>query len=137
MWNTISWCVIQWLRKQFTIKYDKIVPLLINKHGVFQIFFDRNWEKKCFSKLTMYWWKKKKSEFEKLVMLRSQVLRGNDCPAVGFWMYWKERTWCFLMLYMRALKIFKPIYTLGIKILTLPEIDFWWQVSKISQPMHH
>lgn len=58
----------------------------------------------------MYRCGKKKSDFEKLAMLRSHVIRGNDCPAVGCWTYWKEITWCFLMLYMRDLK---PIYTLA------------------------
>ena len=111
MWNTISWCVIQWLHKQFTSKYDQIMPLIINKRGVFQIFFDlRNWEKR-FSKLTMYWWKKKIQILKSWQCLDHKL---NEGMIAGI-MYLKGRPWCFLMQHMRALKIFKPIYTLRIK----------------------
>ena len=59
----------------------------------------------------MQWWKKKNSDFEKLVMLRSQVKWGNHSGNNVF----ERKTKMFSMQHMRALKIFKPIYTLGIK----------------------
>ena len=54
---------------------------------------------------------KKNSDFEKLAMLRSQVKRGNDSGNNVF----EKKTMMFSNATYEALKIFKPIYTLGIK----------------------